>query len=257
MKKFTSSANGIRLSIFFLLLHFSFISHSQSTDSTKPITHFTGSVGITNNGLSVVPTFSFDKPTAIFLLSTGQKRLSFEPDLRFSLDLKRAGLGLWLRYKILTTGRFRLNSGVQSSVNYTITTIPARQGSKSLMQVQQFLAAELVPSYLISENLSVGLYYLYAHGLQLSGPRNVHFLTVYSNFSNIKISSQLILQWIPQFYYLNIDRNDGIYFTSTTTLLKRNSRFSLQSTINKTIKTNIPGDENFLWSFTIFYSFRG
>jgi hypothetical protein len=256
MKYFTNYTNTIKISIIILLVHFTAISRSQSTDSTKQTTHFTGSVGLTNNGLSVVPTFSFDKPTVIFLLSTGQKRLSFEPDLRFSLDVKRGGLGLWWRYKILANGRFRLNAGVQPSTNFLVTADPSGHGSKSVMQTQQFLAGELVPSYILSENVSVGLYYLYAHGLQISGPRNVHFFTVNTNFSNIKISGQLFLQWIPQFYYLNIDRNDGIYFTSTTALLKRNSRFSLQSTINKTIKTNIPDDKSFLWSFTLFYAFK-
>ena len=50
---------------------------------------------------------------------------------------------------------------------------------------------------------------------------------------------------------------DGVYFNSTTTLLKRNFPFSLQSTINKTIKTNIPDDKNFVWNVTLFYAFKG
>jgi hypothetical protein len=257
MKNFTSSANAIKISAIILFMHFSGVGRSQTADSVEPISHFSGSVGLTNNGLSVVPTFSFDKPTAILLISATRKRLSFEPDFRFSLDLKHGGLGLWWRYKILPGGRFKLNAGVQNSVNYAVTTDPVRQGSRNIKQIQQFLAAELVPSFMITENLSVGLYYLYAHGLQLNGPRNVHFLTVNSNISNIKIPGQIFLQWTPQFYYLNIDGNNGIYFTSTATLSKRNSPFSLQSTINKTIKTNIPDDKNFVWNVTLFYAFKG
>ena len=240
-----------------MLLHFSGISRSQTPDGPKPTTHFTGSAGITNNGISVVPTFTFDKPAAIFLLSVGQKRLSFEPDLRFTLDAKRGGVALWWRYKILMNGRFRLNAGAHPAINFLVTTDSAREGSKTVLQIQNFLAGELVPSYMLSKNVSVGIYYLYAHGLQQNGPRNVHFVTINSNFSYIKITRLYFLQWTPQFFYLNIDKKDGVYFTSTVTLLKNNFPFSLQSTINKTIKTNIPGDEHFLWNVTLIYAFRG
>ena len=257
MKNFTTSTNSTKILIIIVLLHFSGISRSQTPDNTKPITHFTGSAGITNNGISVVPTFTFDKPAAILLMSVGEKRLTFEPDVRFTLDVKRGGAALWWRYKILTNGKFRLNAGAHPAINFIVAADSARESKKPVLQTQQFLGAELVPSYMLSENVSVGIYYLYAHGLQQNGPGNVHFVTVNSNFSYIKITRQLFLQWIPQFYYLNIDKKDGVYFTSTATLLKRNFPLSLQSTINKTIKTNIPGDNNFVWNVTLFYAFKG
>jgi hypothetical protein len=256
MKNFTTSTNTIKISIIIVLMHFSAITRSQSPDNTKPITHFTGSVGITNNGISVVPTFTFDKPAVVLLMSVWKKRLSFEPDVRFTLDVKRGGVALWWRYKILMNGKFRLNAGAHPAINFIVTADSAGESKKPVLQTQKFLGAELVPSYMISKNVSVGFYYLYAHGLQLNGPRNVHFITVNSNFSYIKITRQYFLQWTPQFYYLNIDKKDGIYFTSSTTLLKTNSPFSLQSTINKTLKTNIPGDEHFLWNLTLFYTFK-
>ncbi len=240
-----------------MLLHFTGITWSQTADCSKQLTHFTGSAGITNNGISVVPTFSFDKPTAILLMSVGKKRISFEPDVRFSLDVKRGGVALWWRYKFLMNGKFRLNAGAHPAMNFIVTADSAKDSSKSVILTQQFLAGELVPYYMLSKNVSVGMYYLYGHGLQQNGPRNVHFVTVNTNFSNIKITGQLFLQWIPQFYYLNIDKKDGVYFTSTATLLKRDFPLSLQSTINKTIKTNIPDDKNFVWNVTLFYAFKG
>ena len=240
-----------------MLLHFTGIAWSQNADSSKQLTQFTGSAGITNNGISVVPTFSFDKPAAILLMSVGKNRLSFEPDIRFSLDVKRGGVALWWRYKFLTSGRFRLNAGAHPAFNFIVNTDSVKERLKAPMLTQWFLGGEVVPYYMLSKNVSVGMYYLYGHGLQQNGPGNVHFVTVNSNFSNIRLSGQLFLQWIPQFFYLNIDKKDGIYFTSTATLLKRKFPLSLQSTINKTIKTNIPGDKNFVWNVTLFYSFKG
>ena len=254
MKIFTSSSVAIKGWIVIMLLHVSSIIYSQTADSAKQITHFAGSAGITNNGMSVVPTFSFDKPAGIILLSVGKNRLSFEPDIRFSLDAKRGGIALWWRYKFIMNGKFKLNAGAHPAMNFMISEDSTKENSKPVMLTQKFLAGEIVPSYMLSKNVSVGMYYLYAHGLQENGPRNVHFLTINSNFSNIKIAKRLSLQWKPQLYYLNIDRKDGFYFTSTVTLLKSNFPLSLESTINKTIKTNIPG-KGFVWNVTLFYSF--
>ena len=238
-----------------MLLHFTGITYSQTADSTKQLTHFAGSAGITNNGISVVPTFSFGKPAAIFLMSVKKNRLSFEPDVRFSLDLKRGGIALWWRYKILMNGKFRLNAGAHPAINF-IKTDSGKETAKGARQTQYFLGGEVVPNYVLSKKVNIGAYYLYARGLQENGPQNVHFVTVNSNFSNLKLTKQLALMWVPQFYYLNIDKEDGFYFTSTVTLLKKDSPISLQSTINKTITTNIPGN-NFVWNLTLFYLFKG
>ena len=228
---------------------------SQTSDSTKPA-NFTGAAGITNNGISVVPTFTFDKPAAILLATAGKKRLTFEPDVRFTLDIKRGGVALWWRYKFLTHGKFRLNAGAHPAINFMYDTDSAKGGS-NFLATQKFLGAELVPNYILSKNVSLGIYYLRGHGLQKDGPRNVHFLTVNSNFSNIIISRQLFVQWIPQFYYLNIDKRDGIYFTSAATLSKRDFPLSIQSIFNKVITTKIPGSKNFVWNVTLFYAFKG
>jgi hypothetical protein len=245
----------IKVSAIIMLLHFTGITYSQAPDSTKQLTHFAGSAGITNNGISVVPTFSFDKPAAVFLMSVKKNRLSFEPDVRFPLDLQRGGIALWWRYKILMNGKFRLNTGAHPAINF-IKPDSVKENAKGVRLTQYFLGGEVVPYYVLSKKVNIGAYHLYAHGLQENGPKNVHFVTVNSNFSNLKLTKQLALMWMPQFYYLNIDKKDGFYFTSTVTLLKKDFPISLQSTINKTITTNIPGN-NFAWNLTLFYSFKG
>ena len=255
MKNFSIPHITIKVSAIIILLHFTGTTYSQTADSTKQLTHFAGSAGITNNGISVVPTFSFGKPAAIFLMSVEKNRLSFEPDIRFSLDLKRGGIALWWRYKILMNGKFRLNAGAHPAINF-IKADSGKENAKGVILTQHFLGGEVVPYYVLSKKINIGAYYLYAHGLQENGPKNVHFVTVNSNFSNIKLTRQLALIWAPQFYYLNIDRKDGFYFTSTVTLSKKDFPISFQSIINKTISTHIPGD-NFVWNLTLFYLFKG
>ena len=55
-------------------------------DKTSGISHFSGNVSVTNNGLSLIPAFSLNRPAAIFELSLGGERLSFDPEMRFALD---------------------------------------------------------------------------------------------------------------------------------------------------------------------------
>ena len=57
------------------LLLFTHSGFSQKTDSTKSISYFSGAVSVTNNGISIVPTFSLEKPAAIFNLSIAKKQV--------------------------------------------------------------------------------------------------------------------------------------------------------------------------------------
>jgi hypothetical protein len=254
MKGLASPSSTLSVVITVIFFHAVTSAYSQSRDSTKQRVHFSGSAGITNNGISVVPTFAFHKPAGIALLSIAKKRLSFEPDIRFTLDLKKSGVALWWRYKFLPNGKFRLSVGAHPAFNFLIAKDSAKQNSNPVIETQKFLGAEVVPSYLLSKNVSIGLYYLRGHGLQQAGPHNVHFVTINSNFSKIELTKQLLVQWVPQFYYLNIDKVSGFYFTSTETLLLSGFPLSLQSTINKAIKTKISG-QNFVWNVSLLYTF--
>jgi hypothetical protein len=55
--------------------------------------HFNGSASITNNGISVIPTFSLGKPASIIELNAGGDRLTFEPQFRVSLEGQPWSLG--------------------------------------------------------------------------------------------------------------------------------------------------------------------
>ena len=67
--------------LFFFLVLFSIIGFTQNAinDSSKLKSYFHGNFSVTNNGISFIPSFSLGKPAAIFEISTGKKRLSFDP----------------------------------------------------------------------------------------------------------------------------------------------------------------------------------
>jgi hypothetical protein len=85
---------------------------------------------------------------------------------------------------------------------------------------------------------------------------NTHFLTISSNISNIKLFNDIYFRFTPQFYYLDQDGKDGVYLTSAFTLSKLRFPLSIQSIINKTIQTEVPGSENFVWNISLIYSFN-
>lgn len=236
-----------------ILSHFSF---SQKSDSTNFIDHFSGAVSVTNNGISVIPTFTLGKPAAIFNFSVGTRKLSFEPELKFSLEGKPWGFIFWWRYKLLNTEKFRLNVGAHPAITYT--TVPAVADGLSkeneTLVAKHFAAAELSPVYLLSKNFSIGIYYLYAYGFESDVTKNTNFIIINTSLSNIKLSNQFFMRFTPQFYYLKLDGNDGIYFTSSLMLSKKNLPLTLSAVINKAIKTGIQS-EDFVWNATLTYAF--
>ena len=229
---------------------------SQTTDSAKKIFNFRGAATVTNKGISLVPTFTLGKPAAIFDLSMGKKKLFFEPQLRFALEGKPWSFLFWWRYKLLTTSKVAVTVGAHPALNFKTESVSVNGVSKKSIITRRYLAGELVPNYFVSKNISVGLYYLYSRCLDKDAARNTHFLTLNSYFSNIKLSNQFFARFLPQFYYLNQDGKDGFYFTYTLTLARNNFPFTIQSIINKTIETDIPGSQNFVWNVSLIYSFN-
>ena len=98
--------------------------------------------------------------------------------------------------------------------------------------------------------------FLHGSGLQKHGPQNTNVLFLNTSISNIKLGEQLKFQFIPMVYFLNTDGFTGNYILTTGILSYRKSSFSLQSTINQTLKSDIPGNQDFMWNVMLSYSFR-
>jgi hypothetical protein len=236
-------------------LSVSYFAFSQAADSTRHIFHLKGAVTVTNKGISLIPTFTLGKPAAIFDLSMGKKKLFFEPQLRFALEGRPWSFIFWWRYKVANTKKFKMNIGAHPSLVFRNTITVTNGTAVKTIQAHRYLATEVAPNYFISKNTTIGMYYLYSHGLDEGAVSNTHFLTVNSNFSYIGISKAIFARFNPQVYYLKQDSHDGYYVTSTITLAKRNFPLSVQSIFNKTIRSNIPGSRNFVWNVSMIYSF--
>jgi len=230
----------------------------EKKDSLLVKSNFSGLVGLTTNGLSIIPTFALNAPAYNFLLSVSKNKFSFDPDIRMTLDGRKGSMVFWFRYKAVEGKRYNLGVGAHPAFNIQARKIldPGTRQVSEISQLRRFIAAEINQGYQVSKNLRVGVYYLKGFGLQGDAVKSSHFLTLNSTISNIKLGGGSSLQFTPQVYYLKLDKEDGIFYTHTISISKKDLPFLLQSTINKNIKTNINGGDRFQWNVTLFYSFN-
>lgn len=245
-----------RILIRIIVFIFAIKSFSQEKTIVKDTISFNNTISITNNGISLIPTFSLGKPATIIELSVRKKRFSFDPQLRFALkDAKPWSFVFWMRYKCIDTKKFKLGIGAHPSFVFQTTPAIVNGIQKDLITTKRFFASEFVPTYIVNKKVSFGLYYLYSRGLDL-GLKNTHFICANGYFSNIKLYSDFNLKFVPQFYYLRLDSKSGFYTASTITLVKQKFPISISSTINKKINSTI-ASENLVWNVSLNYSFGG
>ena len=239
----------------FFLLSIPCFTFSQGSDSTKVVSNFGGAVTVTNNGISFIPTFSLGKPAAIFDMTVGRK-LSFEPQFRFALEGKPWSFVFWWRYKLLKTNKVAVSLGAHPAIIFRTITDTTNGVSQEIIRAQRNAAAEISPNYYLTKDISIGTYYLYGHSFEKDVIRNVHYLTLNANFSNIRLPYRFYLKFNPQVYYLKMDDEDGFYFSTVITLANRKLPLSISTLMNKIIQTNITASDNFVWNVSLIYSFN-
>ena len=229
---------------------------SQSTDSTQKPTSFSGSVALTTNGFSIIPTFSLNKPAVLISMSVRRNRLSFEPDIRMVPDATKGSMLFWLRYRLVDQKKFTFRLGGHPAFTLIRRTDEENGSTKEITEMLRFLAFEAVPGYKFNKHLAVSAMYLQGHGMQNHGPQLTRVLFLNTDITNLPLSQKLSFNLFPSVYFLNTDGYRGDYFTITGELLHKNIPFSVKSTINQTFSSNVPGNKEFMWNVTLSYNFN-
>lgn len=224
-------------------------------DSLGSPLHVSGNIGLTNNGISIVPTFSLNAPATNLIFSVRKGRFSFDPDIRLTLDARKGGMLFWFRYRLVEGRRFGMSAGVHPAYNLATRTITVNGKASEITQARRFFAYELAPSLRISKHLAISPYYLRGMGLQPDGPLVMQFVALNAALTNLEVSNELRLSVAPQFYYLYLDGKEGLYLASNLRLSHPASGLYLQSTLNKEIRSRIPGSRDFMWNLSVFWSF--
>ena len=234
------------------LLFFCHISIAQSTDSTQTPSFFRGQITATNNGVSLIPSFSLGKPAVLFDMNIGKGRLSFDPMIRFGMNGKPWAFIFWWRYKLIQNKKFNLGIGAHPSVVFRDISVVNNGTTKEFLSAQRYFAWEASPTYVVNKNLNFGVYYLGSRGLTKDIVQNTTFLALKSSI-NLHLSNKFTLGLIPQAYYLKMDSKHGTYVNLTANLFKKNLPVSINGVVSKAIKTDIAG-KDFLWSIGVVYN---
>jgi hypothetical protein len=235
-----------------VLLSANFEAFSQGKDSTF---YFHADLSVTNNGFSIIPAFTLGDPAAFLDMRMGNKRLSFEPQFRYALEGRPWSLVFIYRYKAIIKPKFQLTFGGHlPGLNFITRPVTVNGIEENLSVARRFLAAEIIPTYKIKANISVGFYYLRGHAFQQHGPQNTNFLGLQGNFTKIKLVGKTYFSFNPQVFYLKVDAEDGFYVNATTTFGVRDFPITISSIVNKAIETEIP-TKDFDWNVSLIYTF--
>lgn len=224
---------------------------AQPKDSTLSIKSI---ITATNNGFAIVPAFSLGKPAFLLDLAIGNRRLSFEPQFRYSLDGKPWIFNFNFRYKLLSKSRTQLMIGCYlPALNFVAKEVNVNGVVQGIQTVRRIISGELFINHRISENRNIGIYYLQGRGLQADGPRNIYYLALRAGFQKIRLYRTLYAEFSPQLYCLKVNDDIGFYINESIQIGLQNFPVSISSTINKAIQSTIPA-RNFDWNLAVSYS---
>lgn len=143
---------------------------AQKSDSTRRIINFRGAVSVTNNGFSLVPTFTLGKPALVAIFGvSGQKRLSFEPEFRYSLeDFKPWSFIFIWRYKLVRKEKFQFSLGTHlPALNFITPRAVIDSMEENIIKARRFFPVfEAIPNYRFGNNFTLGMYAQYGKGLE-------------------------------------------------------------------------------------------
>jgi len=246
----------LRLVVLFVILVFSSIFQLQAQENTAFAStgKFGGVITATNNGVSIIPSFTLGRPALLFDLSLSGERFSFDPMLRFGMDGKPWSFVFWGRYKAIKDKPFTLTLGAHPAFIFAERIVKVNGREEKMFVSQRFLAMEIAPMYKFSNRLSMGLYYLRGHGFNPIPPDNSNFIALNTVVSEVPVGKGFNMRINPQLFYLKVDDNAGTYITSTFTVSKPGFPIGFQGLVNQKIKSSIPGDD-FIWNVGLLYIF--
>jgi hypothetical protein len=239
-----------------LLISLSNILLAQKKDSIIVKTsRFGGAVTIQSKGISTIPNLTLGKPAIVFDMVVG-RRLTFEPQFRYSLEGKPWAIVFWWRYKIITKNKFTLNASANTSLSFKSGNDITNEASREIIRTTRYLAAALSPNYQFNKYIGLGTYLFYTKGIEKYITQNTYMVSLRPSISNIPVTKNIAARVGPEIYYLKMDDRDGVYLNATFLINKKNFPLSITGLINKPLKSNIPAEYDLLWNVCLVYTFN-
>jgi hypothetical protein len=247
---------NLNVVLILLLISISNILSAQKNDSIiVKNSRFGGAVTIQSKGISTIPNLTLGKPAIVFDMVVG-RRLTFEPQFRYSLEGKPWAMVFWWRYKILTGSKFTLIASANTSLSFKSGNEITSGTSREIIRTTRYLAATLSPNYQFNKYIGLGTYLFYTKGIEKYITQNTNMVSLRPSISNIPVTKNIAARVGPEIYYLKMDNKDGVYLNATFVISKKDFPLSITGLINKPLKSNIPAEYNHLWNVCLVYTFN-
>ncbi len=229
--------------------------YAQEKESTDDkINNFSAVVTVQSKGISTIPNLTLGKPAASFDLKVG-RRLSFEPQFRFSLEGKPWASVFWWRYQVVNNSSFKLTTSINYALSYKTIEYLTSGTTQDIIRTTRYFTGTISPNYQINKYLGAGVYFFYAKGIEKFITQNTYMASFRPSITNIPITKDIKARIGPQVYYLNMDKKNGTYFNTTFLLSKTNFPVTIGGLVTKPLKSNIPSEYDFLWKVELIYTF--
>lgn len=254
-RQFSRTGFFLRVSFLLIVLACLCLSKEKAFAQEAGQKHIGGTITTTNNGISIIPSFSLGRPAVFFDLTMGGEHFSFDPMLRFGMDGKPWSFVFWGRYKLIKDRRFSLFVGGHPAFLFQEAQVMVEGQPEMRMVANRYVAGEINSSYRLTDRFTLRLYYLKGMGIQVLGPKNSDFLALSPEFSDIQLAGEYRMAINPQLFFLKVDENSGFYINSGITLKNGEFPVQFQAFANKKLDSTIPGDD-LVWNLSLLYKFN-
>ena len=227
---------------------------NAQTDTSSKRFKLSGTITITNNGISLIPAYSLGKPAILAFFKLKRRRFSYEPDVSFSYEGRPWGLGNIFRYMAIDNKKFKLKTGTALGLGFTYPKVLQDGNWITVNKAERYIWLELAPSYTFSENINISCTYWNGHNLEKHSIKVIDFVSLSAGITKIDLSPSFYFSIFPQVFYLNTDhKNDGFFISVITGAGHKKIPLFFSNQVTSTITTNMDPDPGFKWNLSLTY----
>lgn len=251
-----------RLNLIVLFLCSALFSYGQEVIGDKATTEdaygfkFSGTIGLNTNGISPVPAFSLGKPAIMGFLSLRKNRFSFDPEIAYATDGTPWFFSSCFRYLIWDKNKWGIKVAAVWNVSNSYPEVIENGVSQTITKSNKYLVFEFVPTYQISDKLSIGGAIFVGRGFEKGALKQMHFISLVGNIVKLPVTKKLYCSLFPQVFYLNLDGDTDSLFVSGAAGIGHNKLpLFLSTQMNQPLVTSISPDPGFSWNVGLSYTF--
>lgn len=217
---------------------------------------FSGTIGLNTNGISPVPAFSLGKPAIMGFFSLRKNRFSFDPEVAYATDGIPWFFSSCFRYRILGKKKLGIKLAAVWNVSHSYPEVVEDGISKTITKAERYLVFEFIPTYKLSEKFSIGSAVFVGRGFDKGSVKQMHFISLVGNITNLRLSEKMYCSIFPQVFYLNLDGDSDSYFVSGLFGIgHKKLPLFLSTQMNQPLATSISPDPGFSWNVGLAYNF--